>query len=430
MFKKKLLSCILVGLFMVVVTGSFLSVQALGQKKEPIRIGAVLTLSSIIPLINQEQKRGFEVAVDKVGGEIQGRPIELYFADVSSLESAKSEALRLIQLKGCKVIIGSGIDDFDGAMSSICERNKVIFWMTLAGGPILTKPGQKYTFRTNPWSTLEGTAQADWFVNYILPLLGIERSKVRAAVLHLDSAWGTQMSSELVRCLEEKDIKVVFNKAYSEETTRTMAPVVLKIKSLGANVFFAPGMFPKGARLFWEAAKTLDFNPLVAIGTGGFLGTGYAKDVLGNLVNGFCSTNWPVENTNPKLSPGMQEFVQMYKKKYGEEHLRTCHSASAYTGMLFLLDALKRAKNLDDVDSIVEAIRKTDIPPRKIGNGWGCKFAGPDEWNNGTNLRAFEVGVQWQDGQMWTIYPMPYPGRKLELPMLSWKDKEKIYQKK
>jgi len=415
----------LIMLFTMALLSSVSSIQALGQNKEPIRIGACLTLSSIIPLIEQEQKRGFEVAVDMVGGEIQGRPIELYFADINSLETAKSEALRLIQLKGCKVIIGSGIDDFDAAISSICERNKIIFWMTLTGGPILTKIGQKYTFRTNPWSTLEGTAQGDWLVNHMLPLMQLKPGDIRVAILHLDSAWGIQMSNELARFIEEKGVKVVFHEAYDEATTRTMSPVVLKIKALKANVFCAPGMFPGGAKLFWDASRTLGYNPLVAIGTGGFLGTDDAKAALGDLVNGFCSTNWPVENTNPILSPGMEEFVQLYNEKYGTEHLRTCHSSSGNTGMLFLLDALKRTKDLADVESIVEAIRTTDIPMRQMGNGWGCKFAGPSEWNNGTNIKAFDVGVQWQDGQMWTLYPLPYEGRALELPMLTWKEKEK-----
>jgi len=423
-----LMVCVVVLSMIFIGIGCKEEVVPAEEEKEPIKIGACLTLSSIIPLIQEEQQRGFGIAVEGIGGSVNGHPIELIYADIDSMETAKSEATRLIQVEGVKILIGSGVDPFDSAMSAICERNDVIFWMTLTGGPILTQPGQNLTFRTNPWSTLEGTLQADWFLQEIFPLLGLDDlSEVKAAMLHLDSEWGIQMSTEVVSKIEAAGVEVVYNESYSEETTTNMDPVVLKIIDEGANVFFAPGMFPGGGKLFWDAAKLLDFNPLVAIGTGGFLGTDYAKEVLGDYINGFCSTNWPIQNTNPELSPGMEKFLSLYMDKYGEG-IRTTHSVSGYTGMLFLLDALQRTTDINDINSLVEAIRATDIPERDIGIGWGAQFAGPDEWNNGTNLRAFDVGVQWQDGEMWSLYPVGFAGRELELPMKTWTEKAEMYE--
>jgi len=129
--------------------------------------------------------------------------------------------------------------------------------------------------------------------------------------------------------------------------------------------------------------------------------------------------NWPIEKTPPEYAPGMEEFVGLYKEKFKKERLFTCHSATGYTGMLILWDVLERTENLNDAESIRQAVLETDIPMNKIGCGWGAKFATPGDPMMGTNLRVGCIGTQWQDGELWTVWPAAFPGREAILPMES-----------
>lgn len=413
-------------LFVCLIMVSTCIVYAGAQEVSPIRIGALLTLTTIEPLISQEEKRGVELAVEKIGGEIGGRPIEVYFADISSLENTKSEALRLIQNLGCKILIGSGIDDFDLAIATIAQRNNVIHWEFLNGSFELMSGGFDRTFRINPSAASDGRAQANFFLEKVIPALKMKPEDFRVGYINNDYPWGTWMAETCINILEKAGIKVVFHDKYNEETIRSMSTVVLKMIKSDVNVLFS-AMFPPGGSLFWQAAKTMDFNPVAAIGTGGFEVTMDAYEVLGAAVDGLVGSNFPIENTDPAFAKGMKEFAENYKKKYNREHFETCHGASAYTGMLFLFDALERTENLDDVNSIIKSIKETDIPIGVIGNGWGCKFSTTDEPFNGQvnqNIRVVHEVDQWQDGEMWAIYPYNYPGREFRL-LSTWKEKEK-----
>lgn len=398
-------------------------VYAGAEELSPIRIGALLTLTTIEPLIAQEEKKGIEIAVEKINGEIQGRPIEIYFADISTLENTKSEALRLIN-KGCNILIGSGIDDFDLAIGTIAKRNNVIHWEFLNGSFELMSGEFDHTFRISPSAASDGRAQANFFLERVLPVLEMKPEDVRIGCINNDYPWGTWMAEARIDILEKAGLKVVYHDKYSEETIRSMSAVVLKMKTTDVNVLFL-GTFPPGGSLFWQAAKTMNFNPVAAIGTGGFEVTNDAYEVLGDSVEGLAGSNFPIGNTNLNFAKGMKEYVENYRKKHNQDP-ETCHGASAYTGMLFLFDVLERTENVDDVNSLLKAIKETDIPFGKIGNGWGCKFSTVEEPFNGQinqNIRGIHEVDQWQDGEMWAIYPEVYQVREyIMLP--TWEEKQ------
>lgn len=431
-YLKKISILIILSIFLVCLLNIGVSAE-----KEPIRIGVCLTLSTIQPMLAQEQKKGFECAVDFIGGEINGHPIELYVADVTTLDNCRAETEKLIENVGCKIMIGPGAGVMDQMMAQLCERKKVIMWQDLIGGIELQKQGYKYVFRINDPGDQEGKDQARWLTEDLFPVIqknlgNITLEDLKVGVINNDTEWGTDISDAAIETLEDYGVQVVLHNTYNEDQVRDMTPVVFKMKSLGVNAVLASGMWPLTGKLFWEAAKTLDFNPWVAIGTGGFIGTGAFVETFGEkLVEGFCSTNWPVELTNPKLAPGIQKFMEIYSSKYNREHVQTCHSISAYTATLILWDVLSRMPEWTDEDfsdKFVKVALETDIPVGKLGNGWGCKFSTPEEpWNGLTNqnISQFNVGVQWQKGQMYTMWPMPYEGIKYELPMPTWKEKEK-----
>ncbi|NLS45297.1 MAG: amino acid ABC transporter substrate-binding protein [Firmicutes bacterium] len=412
---------LLAGVILLTMCLGFSSSAVTAQK--PIKIGAMLHLSAVEPVLALMEKRGFEVAINEVG-PIQGRPVELIVADVTSIEEMQSEARRLIK-EGCNVLIGSSVDSWDKAIVPIAERNKVVLYLTLTGGPELTELGSPWVFRTCPVSPDEGAFQAEWFIDSMMGPLGLEVADVKAGLVYRDDSWGATMGENCSRVLREAGIPIVVEEYYSGEEVRDMTPVILKLKSAGVNAVFS-GHFREGAILFYEAAEKYDFNPAVFIGTGAFEGTLQTVETLGvNGAEGLLASNYPPENAPEDFARDVPKLIKVYRETYKEE-IETPHYLSAYNGIMFLLDALQRTEDLDSAESIRDAIAATDIPEGEIGIGWGCKFSTAEEpWKGmvGQNMRSFFVGTQVFDGELWQVYPFAVPGKELAIPIPNWSEK-------
>ena len=74
---------------------------------EPIRIGVLATLEGVFAGPGQDGMRGFDLAVDKFGGEVAGREIEVIRASSdASPDSALSAARRLVESDEVDIMIG------------------------------------------------------------------------------------------------------------------------------------------------------------------------------------------------------------------------------------------------------------------------------------------------------------------------------------
>ncbi|MFZ1382725.1 MAG: ABC transporter substrate-binding protein [Scrofimicrobium sp.] len=74
---------------------------------EPIKIGVLATLTGSFAQLGEDGVDGVKIAVDEFGGEIDGRPIELYIESTDATPaSAVSKARTLIERDGVQLIIG------------------------------------------------------------------------------------------------------------------------------------------------------------------------------------------------------------------------------------------------------------------------------------------------------------------------------------
>jgi len=70
-----------------------------------------------------------------------------------------------------------------------------------------------------------------------------------------------------------------------------------------------------------------------------------------------------------------------------------------YVGGLAILSELDKASDLS-ADTIRDAMMGIDIPVGTTAAGIGIKFG-----ENNQNERAIMMGMQWQDGELVTVYP-------------------------
>lgn len=396
----------------------FSTMLAMVNAQEPFKIGVISPITGAFSSTGAEAWKGVQVAVDvqNAKGGIQGRRIEVLFHNAPDPDSAIAAAEKLIN-DGVNIVVSAMVSSISYAVAPICDRSKVISWHLNASSGAITRQGHEYLFRTSAVGTEEG-ADMIRFVYDMLPRLNIKPEDVRVAGAFEDGIYGTDIMEAALKTAEELGMTLAFTETYSQKA-QDLSSLMLRVKQSNPNVFLVVS-YPADAQLILREAAKIDLDVDFVVGTGSSLGTSWFLETYGaDMVETVFSTNWPIEKTPPSFAPGMEEFVELYKEKFDKERLFTCHSATGYTGMLFLWDVLERTKNLNDVESIRQAIYETDIPVGVMGCGWGCKFAPPGDPMMGTNLRAVHVATQWQDGELWTVWPEAFPGKDAILPITS-----------
>jgi branched-chain amino acid transport system substrate-binding protein len=120
---------------------------------DPIKIGAILSLTGTYAGLGEPEKNLIEMEVKKINdaGGINGRPVEVIIEDDATDEAqAVAAASRLIEQEGVVAIIGAS-----GTGQTMAVRGDVqragIPQVSMAGGTVITNPVDSLVFAT-PWS--------------------------------------------------------------------------------------------------------------------------------------------------------------------------------------------------------------------------------------------------------------------------------------
>ncbi len=417
-------------LLLVAFMACALLVAAPGSAETPgiVKIGVMLPFSGSKAEYSNEVRRGIEIATDimreKGGLKIGGKPydVQILWCDTPDVQSGVAECERLITKEKVNIVSGTFVSDIPIAATTIAEKYKTIYWETSAVSDDITNRGLKYTFRTSSTGSLEGRQLVQFsYENAIL--MGKDDAKGLSFVLcGIDSSYGTSVLDGAEKRIKELGCKLAFREQYSAGVT-DLTSLLLKIKVANPDVVVLAASVDDGM-LFYRQMKEQAVYVKCLIGTGSSSGAELFHQKFGKDAEFVCSGNHPSEFSPPGYAPGLADFMARYRKKYNREHIFSIHCLQGFHGYTVLYDVLNRSKSLNS-DDIRAAALATDIPVNTIANGWGCKFAPPGDPMMGTNLRAYPVVTQWQDGKLYMVWPMPYPGRKVVLPMPTWEERAK-----
>ena len=112
---------------------------------EPIKIGAVLSITGFASALGTQERDGIQLELDKLNsqGGVLGRPLVVYIEDdQSDPTNAANATTKLIRDKQVCAIIGSSPTSSCMAMVPICEREQIPN-VTLGTGHELTNPFKK-----------------------------------------------------------------------------------------------------------------------------------------------------------------------------------------------------------------------------------------------------------------------------------------------
>jgi branched-chain amino acid transport system substrate-binding protein len=108
-------------------------------------------------------------------------------------------------------------------------------------------------------------------------------------------------------------------------------------------------------------------------------------------------------------------FREAVKAKTGAE-ITGGHQLAG--GGLWVLKLALDAAKTDDPEKFRAAVLAMDMPPGSAVNGWGVKF---DETGQNSNPRVQHYMLQWQNGQLVTVWPEEFTTNRAKwIPLGPW----------
>jgi branched-chain amino acid transport system substrate-binding protein len=372
----------------VIATAAFGAIPLRGWAADPVNIGALYPVTGSMAQIGQGCVNAAKLAVEMVndaGGikSLGGAKLNLILSDVQSDTTVtRTETDRLISGNKLSAIHGCFASALTLIASEVAERAKVAI-ITGSSTDQLNK-GRNYTF--TPF------ARASQFAKAQLQMSKLISDKPKVAVVFENTAFGTSTSNGLKELAPGEGVEIVLFEPYSAGFADA-GPLINKVKASGADMLFSVS-YLNDLILIVKTIKQTGLKIALNGGSGGFVIPDFYKNV-GALAEGLLG----VAHWNHDSDSLAQKTNDEYKKRHGEFLFEYAGGLIAQTFMI--ADALERAASTDP-QKVRDALSALDVSSgyAAMGPGGKVKF-GPD----GKNIYAHPVGVQWQKGDLASVFP-------------------------
>ena len=371
-----------------IATAAFGAIPLRGWAADPVNIGALYPATGSMAQIGQGCVNAAKLAVEMVndaGGikSLGGAKLNLILSDVQSDTTVtRTETDRLISGNKLSAIHGCYASALTLIASEVAERAKVPL-ITGSSSDQLNKD-RHYTF--TPFARASQFAQAQ------LQMSKLVSDKPKVAVVFENTAFGTSTSNGLREKAPAEGVEIVLFEPYSAGFADA-GPLINKVKASGADMLFSVS-YLNDLILIVRTIKQVGLKIALNGGSGGFVIPDFYKGV-GTLAEGLLG----VAHWNHDSDANAQKVNAEYKKRHGEFIFEYAGGLVAQTFML--VDAIERAASTDP-QKVRDALAALDVSQgyAAMGPGGRVKF-GPD----GKNIYAHPVGVQWQNGDLASVFP-------------------------
>jgi branched-chain amino acid transport system substrate-binding protein len=315
-----------------------LPIAALAQGKEPIKIGAVLSLTGPGAGLGQGERTGILLAEKVINGKggVRGRPVKVIIEDDGSKpDNAKSKAENLIFNEKVKAIVGGSLTASTGAIAAITNGQGVPqLALTGLGPPIeLT---YKSVFHLLPPQALNAKAMLEYATK------GLKAKKV--GVLH-DSGYGQLVMNALKAQSDAYGMEYVAVEKFEVGAT-DVSTQAAKVRAASPDVVFVIATNPIPFR---NARQMRIAQPIVsAIGSSSYQyvsGMGeFANDIV---FPEFLVPEYPM--------PHQAEFVNLHRTTYNA--LPKNYEAAGWDAIHIIAKALETAGADASGEAIAQALR-------------------------------------------------------------------------
>ncbi|MBY0431576.1 MAG: ABC transporter substrate-binding protein, partial [Rhodospirillales bacterium] len=192
------------------------------QAAEPVRIGAVLSVTGGAAFLGDPEKKTLEMYVERFNkdGGVLGRKIELVvYDDGGAAEKATSFTKRLIENDKVDVLIGGTTTATTMAALPLAEKAEMPF-VSLAGAVTIVEPVRKWVFKTPHTDRM---AAEKVFSDMK------KRGYAKVALISEDAGFGKSGHDQSVQVAKAMGIEIVADEVYSPKDADVTAQLT-KIK--------------------------------------------------------------------------------------------------------------------------------------------------------------------------------------------------------
>jgi len=360
------------------------------QSKEPIKIGAIVSLTGTYAGLGEPEKKTIEMEVKRINdaGGVNGRPIEVIIEDDGTDNTkAVSAATKLIDQDKVVAIIGA-----TGTGQSMAIRNEIdragLPQVSMAGGNAITGQFDKLVFQT-PWSNAI-------VVPYTLDYLK-KQGITKIGLISDSGGFGKDGQAILVQEAPNFGITVVSDETFNAGDA-DMTAQLTKIKNSGAQavVMWTAG---KEAATVVKNAKDLGLT-IPVYGSHGnarleFIeGAGPAAEGV-RIAAGHVLLPETYGTDSPEYKTAT-EFIDNYEAANGQPP--STFAGHAYDALYLIVNAAKSIDGEITAASLRDAIEKT-----KAFAGIGGSFTYSPTDHSG--LTEKDLSMYEIKGGTWTLAP-------------------------
>ena len=405
-------------------------VAVLAQVPKTIRIGLIHDLSGpfagagSVPL-----SIGAQLAIDHVNGKggVAGKyKIEPVSADSQSkVDVAINEAERLINNEKVDIILGVYSSAHAVPLAAKVDEQKKILWINSAiATAVLKDKHLKYVFRPTTQSDAYGDAAISFLIENAKKL-GEEPKNLKVALIDEDGPYRTGVQAADDRFAKEKGLPIVLKESYAASAP-DLSSLVTKLKRARPEAIIHAGYNPD-ITLFLRQAREAGLRFKALIGNGaGYSQLDKLRETFGDDVDNFCNIDpAPAQILDAaKLAPGVGDLIKImvdgYRAKTNATEVPT-HCSMGFNNTWILLDKVLpiAAEKYGGFDA--EAVRKAalevDVPLGGTLQGYGVKFAPPEDAMAGQNLRGTPVVMQNRGKNITVVWPSQIASAEPVLPL-------------
>jgi len=321
------------------VVGGLLHASVAAQSGDPVKVGAVLSLTGPGAGLGLAERNGIQLAeraINEKGG-IKGRPLRIVVEDDGSkADIAKSKAENLVFNEKVKAILGPSLTASTGAVAAITNAQQLPqFAMTGLGPPIeLT---YKSVFHMMPPQSLNARAMLEYATK------GLKAK--RLGVLH-DSGYGQLVTNALKEQAAAYAVEFVAIEKFEVGAT-DVSTQAAKVRAANpdALLIIATNPIP-----FRNARQMRLTQPIVsAIGSSAYQ---YVKG-MGEFGHDIV---FPEFLVGEDPLPYQAEFVNLYRKAFNE--LPKNYEAAGWDAVHALARALERVGPDASAEALAKALRE------------------------------------------------------------------------
>jgi branched-chain amino acid transport system substrate-binding protein len=387
------------------------------------KIGVIEPLTGALAGEGKRHLEGYEIVRDMINerGGVMGKKLVFTVADAPDPTAAASEANRLISRDGVKIITGTFSSVLCGAASEAAARHNVIYWETSCVDPRFSKRGLKTVFRTEIDATGFGWYNVEFIAKHLAPRFNMKPNQLKVAYLSEDSSYGQGVTeSARQRAKQEFGMQDLGVEYYNFRTINDFTPVIVKLKQAAPDILHHIA-HTNDSILFWRQAReqNFQFKALVHAGATGYgssdFGKAHGADGNGPFALLEPAPGFRIESLRPEGQKIEQEFRDAVQKRTGS-HPVGAHQLAG--GGLWLLKVVLDQAKSDDPDKFRTAVMSLDMPVGSMINGWGVKFS---ETGQNANERVQHYMLQWQNGQLVTVWPEEFTTMRAKwIPLPAW----------